>query len=367
VAVHDSAAAANASNRDDPDQPSGLQITAGGVAQSTPYSWTCSGGSLAVGVTSPQSGGAGIQYVYGSWSDSGAQSHSIACPGSNATYTVNFTAQYYLTMTAGAGGSVSPASGWYNSGAGVSISAAPSAGYSFSGWSGSGSGSYSGTSQSTSVTMHGPISETASFTAAPTTVTIQTSPGGLQITAGGVAQATPYSWTCSGGSIAVGVPSPQSGGTGTQYVYGSWSDGGAQSHSIACPSSSTTYTANFTTQYYLTMAAGAGGSVSPASGWYNSGAGVSISAAPSAGYSFSGWSGSGSGTSQSTSVTMSGPISETASFTPTQTTVTIQTSPAGLQIAAGGVTENTPYYWTCSGGRLSVGVPRPQSEGSRTQ
>jgi hypothetical protein len=67
---------------------------------------------------------------------------------------------------------------------------------------------------------------------AQSTVTIQTSPAGRQITVGGVNQNTPYYWTCSSGSIAVGVSSPQSGGTGTQYVYGSWSDGGAQSHTI---------------------------------------------------------------------------------------------------------------------------------------
>jgi len=42
----------------------------------------------------------------------------------------------------------------------------------------------------------------------------------------------------------------------------------------------TTNTANFTTQFYLTMNAGTGGSVSPGSGWNNSGASVNISATP---------------------------------------------------------------------------------------
>ena len=40
---------------------------------------------------------------------------------------------------------------------------------------------------------------------------------------------------------------------------------------------------NFTTQYYLTMSHGTGGTVSPASGWRNSGAAISISATPATG------------------------------------------------------------------------------------
>ena len=73
-----------------------------------------------------------------------------------------------------------------------------------------------------------------------------------------------FSWV-PGTSHTVSVASPQSGPSGTQYVYSSWSDGGGQSHSITAPSSSTTYTASFTTQYNLTTSANpsAGGSVVP--------------------------------------------------------------------------------------------------------
>ncbi len=300
--------------------PAGGQITVGGAAQATPYAWQCTSGSISVGVPSPQSGGSGTQYVYGSWSDGGAQSHSIGCPASSTTYTAYLNTQYYLTMGAGAGGSVGPANAWYNSGAGVGISAMPSAGYSFSGWAGSGSGSYSGTGQSANVTMYGPVSETASFAAAAQkTVTIQTNPAGLQITVGGTAQATPFTWQCTGGgSITVGAPSPQSGGTGVQYAYGSWSDAGAQSHSINCPASNTTYSANFSTQYYLTMTPGSNGTVGPASGWYSQGQSVPLSENPNGTYSFIQWTGAGpgsySGTSQSPGVTMNGPITESASF-----------------------------------------------------
>jgi len=67
-------------------------------------------------------------------------------------------------MSHGAGGTVSPASGWKNSGAAASISAKAASGYSFTNWTGSGTGSFSGTINPASITMGGPITETATFT-----------------------------------------------------------------------------------------------------------------------------------------------------------------------------------------------------------
>src|SRR4029077_4272843 len=112
---------------------------------------------------SPQSGGAGVQYVWSNWSGGGAISRRVA-PTTDTKDTATFTTQYYLTMGAGSGGRVSPSSLWKNSGAVVSLSATPSAGYTFSGWTGSGTGSYSGTTNPASITMSGPITETAAFT-----------------------------------------------------------------------------------------------------------------------------------------------------------------------------------------------------------
>ena len=107
--------------------------------------------------------------------------------------------------------------------------------------------------------------------------------------------------TCTwaqGSNHTIGTTSLQSGGSGIQYLYNGWSDGGGLSHAITVPASSTAYTANFRTQYYLTMTHGTGGTVSPSSGWKNSGSTVSISATPTnnnqVSYSFAGWTGSGS-------------------------------------------------------------------------
>jgi hypothetical protein len=143
--------------------PAGRQVMVDGVARTTPYQYSCSGGSSSISVTSPQAGASGTRYVFGSWSDGAAQSRTITCPTSNTSYMVNFTTQHYLTMNAGTGGTVSPASGWRNAASQVSISATASSGYSFTGWSGVGTGSYSGSSSSVGILMGGPITQSATF------------------------------------------------------------------------------------------------------------------------------------------------------------------------------------------------------------
>ena len=149
-------------------------------------------------------------------------------------------------------------------------------------------------------------------------VTVQPSPAGRSFTVDGTAYPTAqtFTWT-PGSSHTIAASSPQSGGAGVQYVWNSWSDGGAVSHTIT-PTSNTTYTASFTTQYYLTTGAAAGGAASPGSGWTNSGASLSISATASNGYTFSGWMGGGSGSysgnDNPAAITMNGPITETATF-----------------------------------------------------
>src|SRR5205085_1674008 len=205
-------------------------------------------------------------------------SHTVA-PTKNTTYTATFTTQYYLTMSAGTGGTVSPGSGWRNSGAAVSITGTPtnntSVSYNFSSWTGSGTGSYSGTNNPASITMNGPITETAVFTQNPVNITVQTSLAGLSFTVDGTtySAAQTFSWA-PGSSHTIATTSPQSGATGVRYLWTRWTDNGAISHVVA-PTTNATYTANFNTQYYLTMTHGTGGTVSPTSGWRNTGATIS--------------------------------------------------------------------------------------------
>jgi hypothetical protein len=87
--------------------PSGRSFTVDGVPYTTAqlFNWTPAS-SHTIATTSPQSGGAGVQYVWTSWSDGGAISHTVA-PASNATYTANFAVlPEILGMTVSGGGSV---------------------------------------------------------------------------------------------------------------------------------------------------------------------------------------------------------------------------------------------------------------------
>src|SRR5215471_21019051 len=148
--------------------PAGRSFTVDGTTYTATqtFSWE-SGSSHTIATTSPQSGGTGVQYVWSKWSDHGAISHTVA-PTANTTYTATFRTQYFLTMSHGAGGTVSPRSGWKNSGTVVPISATPNSSFSFSNWTGSGTGSYSGPNNPASITMGGPITETGTFTQSST-------------------------------------------------------------------------------------------------------------------------------------------------------------------------------------------------------
>jgi hypothetical protein len=298
--------------------PAGLVFNVDGIDYSGTQTFTwATGSSHTIATSTPQNGAPGVRYYFSSWSDGGAISHSVA-PTNNKTYTAKFGTQYYLTMNAGTGGKVSPYSSWRTSGTNVSISATPSAGYSFSKWTGNGAGSFSGTTNPVSITMNGPITETASFKP-PMQVTVQATPAGRTFSVDGTnySAAKTFNWT-PGSSHTIATTTPQAGDPGVRYYFSSWSDGGAISHSVA-PTQTTTYTAKFGTQYYLTISAGTGGHVSPGSSWHTSGSTFSISATASTGYSFSNWTGSGtgsySGTDNPRSITMLGPITEAATFT----------------------------------------------------
>jgi hypothetical protein len=143
--------------------PVGPTFTVDGTTYSSQqqFSWVA-GSSHTIATTSPQSGGSGVQYVWKKWSDNGAISHVVA-PTTNKTYTAQFQKQYFLTMTAGSGGTVTPASGWRNAGSNVTIKARANSGHSFAGWVGSGTGSYTGPNNPVSITMNGPITETGNF------------------------------------------------------------------------------------------------------------------------------------------------------------------------------------------------------------
>jgi hypothetical protein len=185
-----------------------------------------------------------------------------------------------------------------------------------------------------------------------TSITVTTSPGGQQVIVDGVTLTAPQSFNwVSGSSHTVNVTSPQ--GSGTRYVFGSWSDTGAQSHTVVTPASTTTYTANFTTQYLLTTNISPGGSgavnANPSSGdgYFNSGTSVQLTAAPASGFGFSAFSGDLTGGTNPQSLMMSAVRMVTATFSaipPSVGPVAPSSGTGATQIFSGTYTQSTGYH-----------------------
>jgi List-Bact-rpt repeat protein len=151
-------------------------------------------------------------------------------------------------------------------------------------------------------------------------VTVQASPAGASFTVDGTSYSGSQMFTWTAGSMhTIAATSPQSAGTGAQYAWISWSDGGGISHAIS-PISAGTFTASFATQYLLNTGVSpiGGGGVTPSpsspTGYYNSGAQVQLTAAANPICTFMNWSGGLSGGANPQTVTMSAPVTVTANF-----------------------------------------------------
>lgn len=111
----------------------------------------------------------GVQYVFESWISggeggyAGGDNPAAVVMSGDVTEIAGWRTQYYLTIQAEEGGSVTPSSGWYDAGSEVVIKAEPGGGFEFVSWTGSGKDSYSGSELSQTVLMNGPVTETATF------------------------------------------------------------------------------------------------------------------------------------------------------------------------------------------------------------
>jgi glucose/arabinose dehydrogenase len=93
------------------------------------------------------------------------------------------------------------------------------------------------------------------------TLTLATSPAGLQLRLDGQPVATPFTFEAVVGIVrSLEAPASQVSGS-TTYEFVSWSDGGAAAHTVSTPATNTTYTATY-------RAAGSGGTGIGLSGTY---------------------------------------------------------------------------------------------------
>ena len=277
---------------------------------------------------------AGKQYAWSSTSGAGvtAMSGTVSAPPGGGTVAGSFAVQYYLGMTVSGSGSVSPPAGWFGAGSSFSVTATPSSGATFTSWTGTGTGSYTGTANPASITMSGPVNETAAFATQPTlvsnyavTLTESGLPAGTawQATFEGVTlTSTTQSMIFSGTPSGTGtwnVPAVQGSTAGVRY------EPGATSGSFLVPTQ-TSLAVNFATQYLVSVdASPAGaGTVSPSQGgtWYAANSSLSLAATPGSGFAFVDWSATAgiavaSPTSASTAATVSTFGTITANFAST--------------------------------------------------
>ncbi len=148
-------------------------------------------------------------------------------------------------------------------------------------------------------------------------VTVGTNPDGLSFMVDSVLYNSTQNFNWALGSVhTLSTTSPQGAGP-VRYLWNNWSDGGAQTHTVM-PTVSSTFTANFTTRYLLTMCCNSElGTVSPPTGFFDAGQTVQISAIGN-GRPLDRWVGTGtgsySGPDNPATVVMNGPIREDAVF-----------------------------------------------------
>lgn len=150
-----------------------------------------------------------------------------------------------------------------------------------------------------------PVTRSFTVTAPAQTITFQTSPPGLPLQVNGLPIVGGTSLSLVPGTYPITAQNPPAA-NGTRHEFVSWTHGGAQTQSITVGSGPATYIATYSTSYLLTTTGAAGGSLTPATGFYPAGA-VQITASPNLGFTFQGFSGALTGTANPQTLQLSGP------------------------------------------------------------
>lgn len=312
--------------------PTGLVVIVDGANVTTPstFAWPLNSNHT-IAVQAGSQTLAGKVFGFGRWSNDGAQSQTIAvtpgngAPGISSTspaitvYSANFVELVPFTQAVSPSGTgsmsitpppqpVPPAAGQFLPiRQAVVLQATPNGGQNFYGWFGVG-GAFSRNPRPLRVPEDyvPPIALTAAFTTSPL-ATIATNPPDLWLkvdTPDGFCCYAPRSFgapndpTWTTGSVhSLDVFNPVAPySANTRYAFVTWSDAGAQSHTITKPAANTTYTANFVRQYAVAayVNPSCGGRINqlplPTAGFYNAGTDVTFSQTPSPGWTFAGWS-----------------------------------------------------------------------------
>jgi uncharacterized repeat protein (TIGR02543 family) len=251
----------------------------------------------------------------------------------------------------------------------VTLTAAPAANYTFTGWS----GACSGTALTARVTMNGSQSCYANFATNTLTVYVSPASGGTITSDLGSINCTTFGGANCSATYAVNQEVTLTAAPATNYTFTGWtgacSAAGTKASVIVSMTAAKSCTAAFATNT-LTVgtAAGSGTIMSSVGGIectdgtgicqanFAYGTGLTLTATPASGYVFTGWSGTGcSGTSATTSVEMMSSVTCYASYAARQTltvgvsgsgTVTSNVAGAGTGINCGMTCSDTYTYGT---------------------
>jgi uncharacterized repeat protein (TIGR02543 family) len=210
----------------------------------------------------------------------------------------------------------SPNQLWYDSNSVVQMTATPSTGFTFTGWSGDATGS----TNPLSMIMSGNKNITANFTASAVTqfsITLTSM--------NGTVAANPSQVLYDSNTVVQLTATPANG-----YTFSGWSgDATGSTNPLSVTMNGNKYiTAIFTiqtsTQYSITLTS-TNGTVAknPSQALYDSNSIVQLTATPNIGFTFTGWGGDASGSTNPVSVTMNGNKNITANFTIKQYSITL--------------------------------------------
>ncbi len=314
--------------------PSGLKVLVDGalVDDNTSFDWPP---GTAHRVEMPFQGDTSIRFVFGSWSDGGAVAHSFTASADTTVLLANFVRQRHLSFVASplSGGTAqafpSPADGFFTERSNIQLTAVPAAGFSFLQWNLTPSRSLN--PKFYTVAASGTIS--AQFSTGIVS-TVTSDPIGRTVFVDSTTFSTPtnFAWL-AGSSHTVDVDTTQP--NFVHYQFTGWSDGGARAHTVQATAKPQTFTANFTTQYQLTVNfSGAAGTVtttpSSADTYYDAGTSIQLSARPNGALLFGGWTGDLGGTTNPITFSMDEEKLIGATFVSSIPAITAVSSASGL-------------------------------------
>ena len=340
--------------------PAGLQVMAVNVPTRTPAAeqWG-SGTQHAVGALSPQKDTSGNWWVFGSWSDGGAATHTITPPGPE-TLTLTYAPGGGVTLVTVPSGltlSVDGRNDWPNYnfvwGAGETHQIVAPAqeldaqgnAWGFVSWSNGGAASQN------YVVPAGGQRLTATFTGMAH-LTINSPIGGLIVTVDGTACATPCDIIRPiGATVHVTAPASLSVNATSRQDFTGWPGGTGTDWSAPLAAGTTSLTANYHLMNLLSTSSSPANSGSwtfvPASpdGFYDALSSVAVSVTGQPGYTFTNWTGDLSGSNPNSTLNMNVPRSVQAVFTKAP-----YISPTGVSNAAG----STPQSGVAPGSIVSI-------------